>query len=208
MSWITLGWFIPACFALNMSPGPNNLLALSNAKRYSWSHSCLAGLGRLAAFAVMIALSASGLATLLYASEVFFTAVKIIGALYLFWLALQLWRADHSLETRISDASLSLFALARQECLLAAGNPKAILIFTAFLPQFVDPSAAVGQQFLILGSCFLLLEWVAIGLYAGAGRLLDKGLAKPSWQRAFNKVCAVLLGSAGLGLLLSKRLPA
>ena len=92
--------------------------------------------------------------------------------------------------------------------MLAAGNPKAILIFTAFLPQFVDPSAAVGLQFFILGGCFLLLEWLAIALYASAGRLLDKGLGKPSWQRAFNRLCATLLGSAGLGLLLSKRLPA
>lgn len=207
MTWITLGWFIPACFALNMTPGPNNLLALSNAKRYGWSHACLAGLGRLGAFAVMISLAASGLATLLYASELFFTAVKLIGAGYLFWLAVQLWRADHSLDGEVSGQSMSLPALARQEFLLAAGNPKAILIFTAFLPQFVDPAAAVAPQFLLLGACFLLLEWLAIGLYAAAGRLLNKGLTKPSWQRGFNRLCATLLGSAGLGLLLSKRLP-
>ncbi|MFG1497298.1 LysE family translocator [Saccharospirillum sp. HFRX-1] len=208
MSWLTLAWFIPACFALNMTPGPNNLMALSNAKRYGWSHACLAGLGRLSAFAVMITLAASGLATLLYASELFFTLLKVGGALYLFWLAVQMWRSDHNLDAVNSTAALSLTALARQEFLLAAGNPKAILIFTAFLPQFVDPSAAIGWQFFALGSCFLLLEWLAIALYASAGRLLDKGLGKPGWQRAFNRLCALLLGSAGLGLLLSKRLPA
>jgi len=208
MSWLTLAWFVPACFALNMTPGPNNLLALSNAKRYGFGHACLAGLGRLGAFSVMITLAASGLATLLYASELFFTALKIGGALYLFWLAIQMWRSDPNLDAVDSRQTLSLTALARQEFLLAAGNPKAILIFTAFLPQFVDPSAAVGWQFFVLGSCFLLLEWLAIALYASAGQLLNKGLGKPGWQRLFNRLCATFLGSAGLGLLLSKRMPA
>lgn len=207
MNWIMLSWFIPACFALNMTPGPNNLMALSNAKRYGWSRACLAGLGRLSAFVVMISLAASGLATLLYTSQLFFTLVKFAGAAYLFWLAFQLWRSEPDLTYGEAGQAQSLSTLARQEFLLAAGNPKAILIFTAFLPQFVDPAAPVAPQFLLLGSCFLLLEWVAIGLYALAGRLLDKGLARSGWQRGFNRLCATLLGGAGLGLLLSKRLP-
>jgi len=100
---------------------------------------------------------------------------------------------------------MSLFELARQEFLLAAGNPKAILIFTAFLPQFVEPSGNVGLQFLVLGVLFLLLEWVAIAGYAYAGSFLNQWFSRPAMRRLFNRGCATLLASAGVGLLLSKK---
>jgi hypothetical protein len=64
---------------------------------------------------------------------------------------------------------VGFWRLARQEFLVAAGNPKAILLFTAFLPQFVDPSRPVPAQFAVLGALFLLLEWIAIGAYAWMG---------------------------------------
>lgn len=95
--------------------------------------------------------------------------------------------------------------LARQEFLLAAGNPKAILIFTAFLPQFFDPTGSIGLQFLILGALFLMLEWVAIGTYAFFGKVLRHWFSRPAMRRLFNITCAGFLGSAGIGLLLDRR---
>ncbi|MFZ6045031.1 LysE family translocator [Pseudomonas sp. CR3202] len=198
--------FIPACFALNMAPGPNNLLSLHNAARQGVRNACLAGAGRLLAFAGMIALAASGLALVLQASATLFLAIKLLGAGYLFWLAFQLWRAPSSAFAEQGEGvRLSLWKLSRQEFWVAAGNPKAILIFTAFLPQFVNPQQAVGQQFLALGIAFLVLEWLAILLYALAGLHLGRLLAGPRARRLFNRGCAALLGSAGLGLLLSRR---
>ncbi|MCO7189631.1 MULTISPECIES: LysE family translocator [unclassified Pseudoalteromonas] len=130
-------FFIPACFALNMAPGPNNLLSMNNARCYGFRTAVIAGGGRIAAFAIMIALVASGLAVVLYASETLFFTIKVAGAAYLLWLAVALWRSEVSPLAEVSREK-SRFGLARQEFLLAAGNPKAILIFTAFLPQFVD----------------------------------------------------------------------
>lgn len=205
MDLTTLLLFIPACFALNLAPGPNNLLSMSNAKRYGVSVACLAGIGRLVAFVVMIALAASGLATLLYASEKLFLAIKLLGAAYLFWLAYQLWFAAPGEERELEERQRSLLGLARQEFLLAAGNPKAILIFTAFLPQFVDPAGHIGLQFTILGALFLLLEWAAIAGYAYVGALLRQWFSRPSMRRLFNRGCAALLGSAGVGLLVARR---
>ncbi|WP_226912966.1 LysE family translocator, partial [Halomonas sp. 3D7M] len=86
MNLTTLLFFIPACFALNMAPGPNNLLSLTNAKRYGVRTACLAGIGRLIAFVGMITLAATGLATLLYTSEKIFLVIKVVGGLYLLWL--------------------------------------------------------------------------------------------------------------------------
>ena len=136
----TLAVFIPACFALNMAPGPNNLLSISNASRCGFISACWGGSGRLLAFAIMIALAAVGLTAVLHTSELLFHAIKIVGAAYLFYLAVQLWRAAPEAEGGTVFASRGLGALARQEFLVAIGTPKAILLFTAFLPQYVDRS--------------------------------------------------------------------
>ena len=193
--------FIPACFALNMTPGPNNLLALANGKHYGVRTACYASIGRLLAFAGMIALAAVGLATVLYTSEKLFLLIKVAGGLYLLWLAYQLWSA----ESRPSDSGAAtgrgVLHLGRQEFFLAVGNPKAILIFTAFLPQFVDPAGNVGEQFFLLGALFLILEWVAISGYACIGKVLGHWFSRPAKQRLFNRICSGLLGSAGIGLI-------
>jgi len=205
VSLMTILLFIPACFALNMAPGPNNLLSMANAKRYGVRVACYAGIGRLVAFVGMITLAATGLATVLYTSEKLFFIIKIVGGLYLLWIAVQLWTADPLDSGDEALGGRSLFQLGRQEFLLAAGNPKAILIFTAFLPQFVDPAGSVGFQFLVLGVLFLMLEWVAIAGYAFFGKALRHWFSRPSMRRVFNRICSGLLGSAGIGLLLARR---
>lgn len=152
---MSVAWalFVPACFALNLAPGPNNLLSLNNAARHGFATASLAGGGRLLAFAGMLALAASGLALVLHTSAWLFLAIKVLGAAYLLWLAVQLWRTDaQPLANEASPARPSLWRLGRQEFLVAAGNPKAILIFTAFLPQFVDPGQPLGAQFAQLRS--------------------------------------------------------
>ncbi|UDM17190.1 LysE family translocator [Vogesella sp. XCS3] len=204
MSLATLLLFLPACFALNLAPGPNNLLSISNATRYGFRTACVAGSGRLLAFAVMIALAATGLAVVLQGSVLLFTAIKLAGAGYLFWLAWQLWRAGSQSGPADTRPQQGLRELMRQELWVAAGNPKAILIFTAFLPQFVDTAQPVAPQFLQLGVAFLLLEWVAIAVYAALGVQLKRWFATPRGQGVFNRSCSVLLGGSGLGLLLAR----
>jgi len=209
MSLANLLIFVPACFALNMAPGPNNLLSVANATRYGFWTSTVAGVGRLLAFIGMIAIAATGLAAVLQASLMAFYAIKLIGAAYLFYLAFQLWRAKTGEEAKdIPRATKSLFALARQEFLVAAGNPKAILIFTAFLPQFIDIAEPAAPQFFTLGTVFLGLEWIAIAAYAYIGSHLRKWFAEPKRQQVFNRICASLLGVAGIGLLVARRSPA
>ena len=205
MDLATLSLFLPACFALNMAPGPNNLLSVSNATRYGYRRACVAGIGRLLAFAGMIALAAAGLAVVLQTSELLFYGIKIVGAGYLLYLAWQLWRANPAAEDAVAAPANGLLALARQEFLVAAGNPKAILIFTAFLPQFVDPAQAITPQFMLLGVLFLLLEWIAISAYAYMGLHMRRWFAEPRGKRIFNRCCAGLLSAAASVLLMAKR---
>ena len=196
--------FIPACFALNMTPGPNNLLSMNNARCYGFKAAFIAGLGRIVAFSGMIALAASGLAVVLYTSETLFFFIKLFGAMYLLWIAFNLWRSQVSPIVGI-ERNKNWFGLAKQEFALAAGNPKAILIFTAFLPQFVDVSANVNTQFFILGSTFLVLELLAISIYAAFGLYLRNWFSKPQMAKRFNKACSVFLALSGANLLVSRQ---
>ncbi|WP_449102476.1 LysE family translocator [Pseudomonas extremaustralis] len=205
MDLATLALFLPACFALNMAPGPNNLLSVSNATRYGYRASCLAGIGRLLAFAGMIALASAGLAVVLQTSALLFYGIKILGAAYLVYLAVQLWRADPQAQAESTAAKVGLWALARQEFLVAAGNPKAILIFTAFLPQFVVPAEPITPQFTLLGAMFLMLEWIAISAYAYMGLHMRRWFAEPRGKRLFNRCCAGLLAAAASVLLMAHR---
>lgn len=167
----------------------------------------MAGAGRLLAFSGMIALAAMGLAVVLHTSEYLFLAIKVLGAGYLFYIAWQLWRAPVGETAVAGEQPCGAWKLARQEFWVAAGNPKAILIFTAFLPQFVTVGSAtpVSEQFLHLGVLFLLLEWAAIAIYAGLGAYLQRWFERPGPRRMFNRVSASLLGCAGLGLLAARR---
>lgn len=196
--------FIPACFALNMTPGPNNLLSMNNARCYGFKAAFIAGLGRIVAFSGMIALAASGLAVVLYTSETLFFFIKLFGAMYLLWIAFNLWRSQVSPIVGI-ERNKNWFGLVKQEFALAAGNPKAILIFTAFLPQFVDVSANVNTQFFILGSTFLVLELLAISIYAAFGLYLRNWFSKPQMAKRFNKACSVFLALSGANLLVSRQ---
>ena len=191
-----------------MAPGPNNLLSVSNAARFGFWTSLIAGSGRLVAFTGMIAVATAGLATVLLTSQVLFDAVKVGGALYLSHLAYRLWIAAPSVtELHAIPEKRSILALAQQELLVAAGNPKAILIFTAFLPQFIDLSKPAMPQFAALGTTFLALEWIAIAAYACLGSHLRSWFAHPQRQRLFNRTCGSLLAMSGIGLLAARRLP-
>ena len=207
MSLKLLLLFVPACFALNLAPGPNNLLSVANATRYGFATACRAGSGRLLAFAAMIAMAAIGLAVVLQTSELLFLVIKVGGALYLFYLAIQLWRAPAAAQAALSatPSRPSVLALAKQEFWVAAGNPKAILIFTAFLPQFVDVQQPAGRQFAVLGVLFLLLECLSIAAYAYLGSHLQRWFSAPPSRQLFNRICASLLGVAGVGLLAVRR---
>ncbi|MEZ8438199.1 LysE family translocator [Vibrio splendidus] len=196
--------FIPACFSLNMTPGPNNLLSMNNARCYGFQAAFVAGLGRILAFSGMIALAASGLAVVLYTSETLFFLIKLFGAMYLLWIAFNLWRSQASPVADI-ERNKNWFGLVKQEFALAAGNPKAILIFTAFLPQFVDVSANVNTQFFVLGSTFLVLEMLAISIYAAFGLYLRNWFSKPQMAKRFNKACSVFLALSGANLLVSRQ---
>ena len=205
MSFENYWLFVPACFAINMAFGPNNVLSLSNGAREGVRLSVSASIGRLVAFAGMIAIAGLGLGALLLASQALFTALKLGGAAYLVWIGIKLLRADPADLARVEGAASDRPAagkwrrLAKQEFLVAAGNPKAILVFTAFFPQFVD-RAHYAASFALLGTTFLVFELVAIALYALLGARLGTLSGGAHRLRWFNRVSGSLMIFFGLML--------
>jgi threonine/homoserine/homoserine lactone efflux protein len=178
-------FFIPACFALNLAFGPNNLLAMTHGAKSGVGFAQTAAIGRLIAFMPMITLSALGLGVILTTSALVFNIVKIIGAAYLIWLGISLWRSSKTLETAGFDAPPATIAQAlKSEALVALSNPKAILIFAAFFPQFISVDA-YWQSYAFLGAAFLALEAIAICAYATLGKLASSFAAGrlPTLQR-------------------------
>ncbi|CUA88932.1 LysE family translocator [Chelatococcus daeguensis] len=197
--------FLPACFAINMAFGPNNLLSLTNGAREGvWRATAAAG-GRLVAFAIMIVIAALGLGAVLATSEMLFSVVKWAGAAYLVYLGFRLLRAGApELTTLETSARTPLGRLALQEFWVAAGNPKAILVFTAFFPQFLD-SGNHALSFLVMGATFIALEVVAIAAYAAFGGRLRSLTRGRRALKLFNRVSGSLMIGFGIMLALTRR---
>lgn len=92
MTFSTWAIFIPAAFALNMYPGPNNVLAMTHGARYGFGTALVASAGRFPAFGGFVLGAAVGLGALLATSAELFTALKLVGAVYLVWLGIRMLR--------------------------------------------------------------------------------------------------------------------
>ncbi len=210
MSWDMWLVFVPATFLINLSPGPNNLLAMNNGVRFGFATAMIGGLGRLPAFAALIGLTVVGLGALLATSVTAFVVLKWVGAAYLVYLGVKLWRAP------VEDQTMPVAApsgggrvvgarLAMREFMIAASNPKAILVFTAFFPQFLDPALPAWPQLLTLGAVFLVLEVVALALYAASGGGLGRVMTSRRGRRIVNRISGTAMIGAGVALAASRR---
>jgi homoserine/homoserine lactone efflux protein len=189
-------------FVLCLTPGPAVLYVISSGLRAGARKSIASILGILAANAVYFAISATGVGALLLASSNLFFAVKWIGAAYLVYIGLQalLGKSEMLISQEASTAAIRGRRLFRDGFILQASNPKAIVFFTALLPQFIDPHGSVVQQVLILAITSAVIEFcVLLGYGSAAGRA--SALAhQPRYAAWTNRVAGVLLIGAGAGL--------
>jgi threonine/homoserine/homoserine lactone efflux protein len=193
--------FLPAAAIVAASPGANNLLAFANGSRHGFLPAALALLGRCLAFALMIAMVIGGLGALLEASEAAFQIIKWGGVLYLIYLGIQMVLSRPEPQKHGQIIARSSYALARREFLVAMTNPKAVLLFTAFVPQFIVPADAGSftVQLIVFGTIYVAVEFVAAMGWAFAGSSIRA--LRPSAKRltAINRVSGfMMLGAAGV----------
>lgn len=191
--------YLLASVGLALSPGPNGLLALTHGALHGPRKAVFTALGGVTGFAALIAMSMFGIGALLQASPVWLTVLKWAGGAYLVWLGVQVWRSPPiGVDLRADGRPAAVGTLYRQAFLTALTNPKALLFFMAFLPQFIEPSRSLGLQFAILASTYAVIELVfEIGLAAAAHRI------SPWLQRSgqrFNQGCGAVFIAIGLVL--------
>lgn len=198
--------FVAASVVLLIIPGPTILTVIS----YSMSHGRRANVPLVAAVALgdstALVVSLLGLGALLSASAFWFTAVKWAGGLYLLYLGIKLLRAGISpSEVARPAAPVSRWRLFANTYLVTALNPKGIVFFVAFLPQFISPSVDVTRQMWVLALTFVALATANATLYAVFAASARKLLSSPRAQRRFNLAGGSLLSAAGVWALMARR---
>ncbi|MGH9516835.1 MAG: LysE family translocator [Terriglobales bacterium] len=207
MTWQIWFLFVMTEAVLSVTPGPAVLYVLSQAIRRGPGKSVWASWGILSANALYFTLSATSLGAVIVASYKLFFLIKWLGAGYLVYLGLRSLLAKTSvlsLPESVDDSRAGPRIL-RDGFVLQAANPKAILFFTAILPQFIDAHHNVVFQILLLGISSIVVEFVILFAYGQlAGRALNTARS-PRFEKIANRVAGSLLIGAGVGLARLRR---
>ena len=168
-----------AVLGLTFTPGPNGLLALTHGAIYGSRKTIATILGGSVGFATVIGLSMFGIGALLAASAELLIVMKFVGGAYLIWLGIQVWRSPSLGEAKAAvSVDVSSFSLFRQGALAALTNPKGILFFVAFLPQFIDPTISLLTQFVVMAATFVIIEFLYEYAVASLANKIKPFLAK------------------------------
>jgi len=191
--------YLLAATGLSLSPGPNGLLALTHGALHGRRKALYTVLGGACGFVVVIALSMFGIGALLQASLGWLTVMKWIGGLYLVWLGIQVWRAPPiGLEAHGVAAPRAGWSLFRPGALSALTNPKGLLFFAAFLPQFIDPARSLWWQFVIMAGTFAAIEIATELFIASMAHRISPWLRRVG--KRFNQACGGVFVAIGAAL--------
>ena len=194
--------FIAASAILLAIPGPTILLVIS----YAISHGRKVAAATVAGVALgdFTAMTASmlGLGALLATSSTIFTALKWIGAAYLIYLGVKLWRApvsgEASEEEETKPGNERPVRIFLHTYVVTALNPKSIIFFIAFLPQFIDASRPIAFQMFVFEATFLVLATANAAAYGMMASMARNSIRKPRVQRLVNRTGGSLMVGAGL----------
>ena len=205
MAWSTWFVYLLASVGLSLTPGPNSLLVLAHGALHGRRRTLWTIAGGALGFALLIGLSMLGIGALLRASADALALLKWGGGAYLVWLGIQLWRAPPlQLDMPEIDGQkgpVRRSVMFRQGLLAAISNPKALLFYGAFLPQFIEPGRSLWLQYVVMAGTFGVIECVVeFGLASLAHRV------RPWLKRVgrrFNQGCGLLFAAMGAALPLS-----
>jgi threonine/homoserine/homoserine lactone efflux protein len=195
--------YLVAAIGLSLTPGPNGLLTLTHGACFGLRPTIFTVLGGGLGFFVLIAASLAGMGALLAASEHAFTIAKWIGAGYLVYLGIRVWRSPAPGITPGTQTAqpqqANRLRMFNQGFLVAVSNPKGVIFFAAFLPQFIDPRDSFVVQLLIFGGTFVVVEVSYELLLAGMAQRIAPWLARHG--RWFNRATGGTF--IGVGALLT-----
>ncbi|AIO36336.1 lysine transporter LysE [Burkholderia pseudomultivorans] len=201
--------FLAASAVLVYAPGPVNLLTMNHALRAGWRRALPCVWGGTLAVLLQLALTALCLNSLLHVDERALTALRWAGAAYLVWLGCKQWlsrapagasaQAPAGIAPAETDTGRALFW---RGVATSGLNPKTLLFFPSFFPQFISPHAewSLNQQYLLLATSFALLFAGGVASMALFSHRLSRSLQRPARMRAMNRVTGGLL--VGMGAIM------
>ncbi|OMH39794.1 LysE family translocator [Motiliproteus sp. MSK22-1] len=216
MSFETWLLFCSASVLVILVPGPLSLLMVANSLNYGIKRSYPAFLGGVSASLLLLIASATGLGALLLASEQLFSLLKYAGAAYLIYLGYRSWceaqrhrnaeseNKNNPNTTQISTISPGFRSLFWRAFGLGISNPKDILFFVAFLPQFISAELPFTQQLLVMVASWTVLDLGCKLIYGGSAKLVAPALQSHRGQKIFNRFCGGLFISTGASAMILK----
>jgi threonine/homoserine/homoserine lactone efflux protein len=195
--------YLVACLVIVIVPGPTVTLIIANSIRHGTRAGLLNMLGTQVGLAVMIGVVGIGLTSLIEAMGHWFDWLRIAGAAYLVWLGWKMIRSSgQDGETKAAQPPRGGFLI--QGVLVALSNPKTLVFFGAFFPQFIDPARDHGLQILIMGLTAMLFAAVSDSAYALAAGRAGRALSAQR-VRLMSRVSGAFLIGGGMWLALSRR---
>ncbi|WP_319523599.1 LysE family translocator [Breoghania sp.] len=196
-------------FIASIIPGPSMLLALTHGMQYGAKKTIASALGNVAVTLIQASISIAGLGTILVASETVFYLIKWAGAIYLIYIGFCLFLSSNSLLPKLDYDQPEQFNTLRkmflQAALVTAGNPKAIVFFTAIFPQFIDPNSAYLFQSIILLGLGAVIAFGCFMIYAISGQKVVLLFSKAIVGKHLNKVIGGTFIGVGIGLATSNK---
>jgi threonine/homoserine/homoserine lactone efflux protein len=199
--------FLGAALLLAIAPGPDNLFVLVLSASQGRKAGLLVVLGLCTGLVVHTAAVTLGLAAVFAASAIAFTVLKLVGAVYLTYLAWQAWRAPVAATAGGRPPAAPAHHLYGRGVVMNLTNPKVVLFFLAFLPQFVRPQVGrVALQLAWFGLLFIVATLIVFGAIAVfAGYLGERLRSSARVQRFLNRASAVVFAGLALRLATSRR---
>jgi threonine/homoserine/homoserine lactone efflux protein len=198
MPWETWLAFSAASALLMIIPGPTILLVISYALGQGWRSAFPMAVGVALGDFTAMTLSMLGLGALLAASATVFTILKWMGAAYMVWLGIKMWRAGGSLNAKPASEGASTVRMLGHAWIVTALNTKSIIFFVAFLPQFLDPRADFIGQMVIFEGTFLVLAFANALGYALVASRARTAIRNERLIGGANKLGGSLLIGAGI----------
>lgn len=191
--------FVSAIFVVIMIPGPLSMLMVVSSLNNGIVRSLPAFAGGVIASLALLIASASGLGALILASEDLFVILKYLGAAYLVYLAIRTWcmQVDGAANGPMLSPRAGRVALFLQAFTLGLSNPKDILFFVAFLPQFVDPTAPLLPQLAVMVASWAVVDLICKFIYGLSSKAILPILQTRRSKLVFNRVIAGLFFGAG-----------
>ena len=195
--------FVLACVVLIVIPGPNVALIVANSVAHGGRFGLLTVAGTSSAVVVHLTLTVLGASVVLNVLAASFDWLRWAGVAYLVWLGIAAWRAPAADLAKVGPQPRSARPIFARGFLVGLTNPKTLLFYGAFLPQFITPGPTVSDQLLLLAVTFLGIAIVLDSAWALlAARLRALVVAR---VRLRNRLTGGLLVGAGLGLALARR---